>query len=160
MTTFGYHGRVLHIDLASQTSRVEEPDETFYRLYAGGGLLGVHYLLKQTRPGIDPLGPENLLIFANSVVAGHPAAGLVRFIVCAKSPLTNGIGEARTEGPWAVSLKRSGYDALIVHGASPTPVGLMIDDGQVSFLDASQVWGKNIGWNLTCHRRSMLTETC
>lgn len=145
MLRYGYHGRILHVDLTHRTTRVEEPDEQFYRLYAGGALLGTYYLLRETPPGIDPLGPENLLIFANSVIAGYPAAGLVRYIVSAKSPLTNGIGEARTEGPWAVSLKRSGYDALIFHGASATPVGFMIDDGQISFFDADDVWGSTVG---------------
>lgn len=59
----GYHGKVLHVDLGSRSCRVDEPDEIFYRLYAGGGLLATHFLLKETHPGIDPLGPDNLLIF-------------------------------------------------------------------------------------------------
>ena len=158
MTRFGYHGRILHVDLAARTTSIEEPDEPderFYRLYAGGGLLGTYYLLKHTTPGIDPLGPENLLILANSVIAGYPAAGLVRYIVCAKSPLTNGVGEARTEGPWASSLKRSGYDALIFHEASSEPVGLMIDNGDVSFFDASPAWGETVGGTNASVRASM-----
>ena len=141
----GYHGKVLHVYLNSRSTQVEQPGENFYRIYTGGGLLGAYYLLKQTAPGIDPLGPENLLIFANSVIAGYPAAGLVRYIVCAKSPLTNGMGETRSEGPFAVALKKSGYDAIIVHGAAETPIGLMIDNGVITFFDAAHVWGKNIG---------------
>lgn len=143
--TYGYHGKILHVDLGNRSIRVETPDEIFYRLYAGGGLLGTYYLLKETAPGIDPLSPENLLIFCNSVVAGYPAAGLVRYVVSAKSPLTNGIGETRCEGRWAVSLKKSGYDAIILHGAAETPTGLMIDNGQVSFFDANDCWGKTVG---------------
>jgi aldehyde:ferredoxin oxidoreductase len=141
----GYHGRILHVDMNSRTTRVEKPDESFYRIYAGGGLLGVYYLLKQTVPGIDPLGPNNLLMFASSVVAGYPAAGLVRYVVSAKSPLTHGIGETRTEGPWAIALKRSGYDALILSGIADRPTGLLIDDSQVSFFDAADEWGKTVG---------------
>lgn len=145
MTPFGYHGRILHIDLTHRTQRIEVPDESFYRIYAGGALLGVYYLLKETRPGIDALGPENRLVFANSIVAGHPGAGLVRYVVSAKSPLTNGIGETRTEGRWAVSLKKSGYDALIISGTAERPTGLMIDDGSVSFFDADEEWGMTVG---------------
>lgn len=141
----GYHGKILHIELGSRSIRIEEPDEIFYRLYVGGGLLGTYYLLKETRPGIDPLSPDNLLIFTNSVIAGYPAAGLVRYIVTAKSPLTNGIGETRCEGSWAVSLKKSGYDAIIVHGAAEEPVGLMIDSGVVSFFEAGDLWGETVG---------------
>lgn len=142
---YGYHGKILHIDLTQRTSRVEEPDELFYRIYAGGGLLGTWYLLKETPPGIDALGPENLLIFSNSVIAGYPAAGLVRYIVSGKSPLTGGIGETRCEGRFAVSLKKSGYDAVIVHGAADTPCGILIDDGQVSIFQADDLWGKTVG---------------
>jgi aldehyde:ferredoxin oxidoreductase len=142
---YGYHGRVLHVDLNNRSTRIEEPDEIFYRLYVGGGLLGAYYLLKETQPGIDPLNPDNLLIFSNSVIAGYPAAGLVRYIVTAKSPLTNGIGETRCEGRWAVSLKSSGYDAIIVHGGAESPAGLMIDAGQVSFFEADDLWGKTVG---------------
>ena len=141
----GYHGKVLHVDLTNLSTRIEGPDELFYRIYAGGGLLGTYYLLTETQPGIDPLSPDNPLIFSNSVIAGYPAAGLVRYIVTAKSPLTNGIGETRCEGSWAVSLKKSGYDAIIVHGAAETPTGIMIDDGAVSFFEAAGLWGKTVG---------------
>lgn len=141
----GYHGKILHVDLGTGTTRVDEPDALFYRVYAGGGLLGVYYLLKETVPGVDPLSPENLLIFSNSVVAGYPAAGLVRYTVSAKSPLTNGVGETRCEGSWAVSLKKSGFDALVLRGAAETPAGLLIDGGIVSVFDATALWGKTVG---------------
>jgi aldehyde:ferredoxin oxidoreductase len=118
---YGYHGIILHVDLGNRTFCIEEPDEIFCRLYAGGGLLGAYYLLKETRPGIDPLSPDNLLIFSNSVIAGYPAAGLVRYIVTAKSPLTNGVGETRCEGIWTVSLKKSGFDAIIFMEQRKTP---------------------------------------
>ncbi|MHB9032976.1 MAG: aldehyde ferredoxin oxidoreductase family protein [Anaerolineae bacterium] len=142
---YGYHGKILHIDLTSRTTRVETPDERFYRLYAGGGLLGAYYLLHETAPGSDPLGPGNLLIFANSVMAGHPAAGLVRYIVSGKSPLTGGIGEARCEGRWAVSLKKSGYDAVILHGAADAPCGILVEDGAATIFDAADLWGASVG---------------
>ena len=145
MTQQGYHGRILHIDLTDLTTHVEHPSETFYRIYAGGGLLGVYYLLRETPAGIDPLGPDNLLIFANSVVAGHPGAGLVRYIVSAKSPLTGGVGETRSEGRWAVSLKKSGFDALIITGAAAKSTGLLIDEGKISFFDAADICGATVG---------------
>lgn len=113
MARYGYHGRILRIDLTARTTQIEEPGDTFYRLYAGGGLLGAYYLLTETPPGLDAFDPANRLIFTSSVVAGFPAAGLPRFTVCAKSPLTGGIGETRCEGPWGIALKQSGFDALI-----------------------------------------------
>jgi aldehyde:ferredoxin oxidoreductase len=84
--------------LDDRSTYVEETDDNFYRTCAGSGLLGTFYLLKQTPTGIDPLSPKNLLIFSNSVIAGYQAAGLGRYIVTSKSPLTNGVGETRCEG--------------------------------------------------------------
>lgn len=145
MPKYGYHGKILHVDLTRQTTRIEEPDDNFYRLYGGGGLLATTYLLKETPSGIDPLSPDNLLIFASSVLCGYPAAGLPYYTVSAKSPLTGGIGETRAEGAWGVALKKSGYDAIVVHGAADAPVGLLIADGAVSFFDAGDLWGRNVG---------------
>ncbi len=142
---YGYHGAVLHVDLHTGTTHVEHPDDNFYRIYAGGALMGTYYLLKHTAAGIDPLSPANVLVFNNSVVAGYPAAGLVRYVVTTKSPLTDGIGETRAEGRFAVSLKHSGYDAIVIHGAASTPTGIMIDHGAVSLFDASTEWGSTVG---------------
>jgi aldehyde:ferredoxin oxidoreductase len=55
------------------------------------------------------------------------------------------MGETRCEGPFAVALKKSGYDAVILRGAAEAPTGLLIDNGEVSFFDASEVWGRNVG---------------
>jgi len=142
---YGYHGAVLHVDLSTGTTRVEHPDEKVYRIYAGGALMGTYYLLKHTPAHIDPLSPANVLVFNNSVVAGYPAAGLVRYCVTTKSPLTNGIGETRAEGRFAVSLKQSGYDAIVIHGAAAHATGILIDNGTVSLFDASAEWGSTVG---------------
>ena len=141
MSRYGFHGRLLHVDLGHETSWVEEPPDLQYRITGGAGVLAARLLLEGTPPGIDPLGPENLLIFANSAVSGYPLAGLVRHVVCAKSPLTGGIGETRVEGPWGIALKRTGYDALVFHGAADRPTGLLIEEGAVTFFDAAAQWG-------------------
>jgi aldehyde:ferredoxin oxidoreductase len=141
MTAFGYHGKVLHIDLTSRASWIEQPGEDFWRIYGGGGLLATYFLLEGCPPGCDPLGAENLLILTSSVVAGHPYAGLARFTAAAKSPLTDGIGEARAEGPYGRALKGSGADCLIFHGQSDQPVTILVENGQVSFHPADDLWG-------------------
>ena len=145
MSRYGFHGRLLHLDLGTETSWIEEPPELQYRITGGAGALAARLLLERTAPGIDALGPENLLIFANSAVSGYPLAGLVRHVVCAKSPLTGGIGEARVEGPWGIALKRTSYDALVFHGAAERPTGLLIDDGAVTLFDATAQWGLTTG---------------
>ncbi len=102
----GYHGKILHVDLTSRSTWTEVPDDNFWRIYGGGGLLATALLLRDTAAGLDALAPANLLIFASSVVAGHPYAGLARFTVAAKSPLTGGIGETRGEGPFGQASRR------------------------------------------------------
>ncbi len=141
----GHRGRLLWIDLARQSSRWEERDDIFWRQSIGGGLLATRLLMENTPAGIDPLGPGNLLIFASSVMAGHEAAGLPRFTVAAKSPLTLGIGETRCEGPWGVALKRCGADAIIFSGQAEKPVVVFIEDERVEWVDAAPLWGMTVG---------------
>ncbi|MGC9349279.1 MAG: aldehyde ferredoxin oxidoreductase family protein [Anaerolineae bacterium] len=143
--TFGYTGKILWIDLTTQTSHLEPRDAGFWRRYVGGGLAATALLLEETPPGIDPLGPDNLLIFASSVVAGHDGAGLARFTTCAKSPLTGGIGETRTEGPWGGALKGCGADILVFTGRSEEPVTVEVADGAATFHNAKALWGKTVG---------------
>jgi aldehyde:ferredoxin oxidoreductase len=142
MTTFGYHGKILHIDLTQQTSRIEQPDETFWRIYAGGGLLAAYYLYHNTPPGIDAFDPQNLLIFTTSVMAGLPYAGLARFTTAAKSPLTGGFGETRTEGPFGMAIKNTGVDAIIFQGTAEEPLVVKIENGLVHFLPGEEFWGQ------------------
>ena len=142
-TPFGYNGKILHVDLTLGTFREESLSDEIYRLYVGGGLLGTYLLLRDTKPGIDPLGSDNLLIFISSVIAGLEGVGLARFSVVTKSPLSGGIGETRCEGPWGSALKASGYDALVVRGQSALPVYLLIDGGRLSLRPAEGLWGRD-----------------
>jgi len=74
----GYHGKILHVDLTAGKFNVEEPGEDFYRKYLGGSALALHYLLKDMPPGADPLGPENILVLALSVLTGVSISGQSR----------------------------------------------------------------------------------
>jgi len=140
---YGYNQKVAHIDVSTKDSTIEKMDEKWYRTYAGGGLLGTYFLLRDTPPKIDAFDPENLLIFASSVIAGNEAPGLARYSIVTKSPLSQGIGDTQSEGPWARSLKASGFDALIIKGKADTPVYILIEDGEISVLSAEFLWGKD-----------------
>jgi len=138
----GYKGRILRLDLTSGDKVVEEPGEIFYRRHLGGWSLIAHYLLKELKPGIEPLGEENKLIFACGPITGAPIAGSGRNAVGGKSPLTNLFGEADVGGYWGAELKRAGYDAIIVEGRAKKPVFIWIHDDQVEIRDASHLWGR------------------
>jgi aldehyde:ferredoxin oxidoreductase len=129
------------VDLTRGALAADTVDDATWRLYVGGSLLGARILLAETQPGLDALDPDAPLVFASSAVAGHRAAGLPRFAVVGKSPLTGGIGEARAEGPFGVALKAAGLDAIVVRGRSERPVALAIVDGRPALLPASELWG-------------------
>ncbi len=139
---YGFQGKVLVVDLTTGTIDIETPDETIYRRYVGGAALAAYYLLRELKPGVDPLGPENVLVFAGSVINGTPAAGSTRYTVAAKSPLTGGYGEAEAGGWWAPEFKAAGFDAIVCKGRAPRPVYLWIKDGQAELRDAAALWGR------------------
>jgi aldehyde:ferredoxin oxidoreductase len=138
----GFHNKILRVDLTNREISVEEPGEVFFRTYFGGWGLIAYYLLQEVPPGTDPLGPDNLLIFASGVVTGAPCGGSGRHAVGAKSPLNGGFGEADVGGFWGAELKRAGWDAIIFTGQAAEPVYLWIQDDQVEIRDATHLWGK------------------
>ena len=142
MEPFGYNGKILRVDLSNRTITEEAPSRALYRRYVGGGTFALYYLLNELRPGVDPLGPENVLIFSVSVVTGHPAAGFSRFTVAAKSPLTGAFGESEAGGWWGPELKSSGFDAIVIKGQADQPVYLSIQNGKAEIRDARHLWGK------------------
>ncbi len=142
---YGMTGKILRVDLSNQVHSVEEPDEKIYRTYFGGSCLACYYLLKERPAGIDPLDPENLLIFASSPLVGSGIPGANRFSVASISPLTGCYGEAEAGGWWSPELKRAGYDAILMEGRAEYPVYLWIHDGEVQIRDATHIWGKLTG---------------
>ncbi len=139
----GYSGKILRVDLTTGNISVEEPDDLFYRRYLGGWGFVAYFLLKELEPGIDPLGPENKLIFAPGVFTGAEISGSGRSAIGAKSPVTGGFGEADVGGYFGAELARAGWDALIVEGKAEKPAYISIVDGRVEIRDASNVWGKD-----------------
>ena len=141
----GYHGRILHVDLTEGHCWVEELGSDWYRRYGGGGALGGYFLLRDMDPQADALAAGNLLIFSSSVIAGLPVPGASKHSVIAKSPLTGAVGESQSSGPFGAGLKRSGVDALIIHGASPAPVFLLVSNGEVTIHKCQGIWGMETG---------------
>lgn len=96
----GWNGQILRVDLPSGKISVEKPETNFYRRCFGGWGFIAYYLLKELKPGVDPLGPENKLIFATGVITASRVPSSARNSVGAKSPLTGGFGGAETGGFW------------------------------------------------------------
>ena len=139
----GYNGKILRVNLSNNSITTEEIDGTFCRKYLGGAGFVAYYLLKELKSHIDPLGPDNKLVFATGPLTGIKLSGSARHCVGAKSPLSNTIAKAEAGEFWGVELKYAGFDAVIVEGKAEKPVYISIIDGQVAINDASHLWGKN-----------------
>jgi aldehyde:ferredoxin oxidoreductase len=137
--------KLLHIDLTTRQTRSEELSETVTRKYLGGGALAAWLLLREIPPGVDPLGPDNVLVFTTSVINGMSLSGTNRYTAAAKSPLTGAYGESEAGGWWAPELRAAGWDGLVIRGRAEAPVYLWIKDDKVEFRDASAYWGKLSG---------------
>ncbi len=142
---YGYHGKILHVDLTSGAIEIEQPPEEFYRFYLGGSAMATHYVLKHTPAHADQLGPENTLALAVGVVTGTAVSGQSRVTAVAKSPLTDLIGDSQSGGFWPAEFKFAGFDAIVIQGAAAKPVYLWIRNGQAELRDASHLWGKITG---------------
>jgi aldehyde:ferredoxin oxidoreductase len=141
----GYQGKILHVDLTTETLEVEQPDEKFYRKYLGGSAMGAYYLLKHTPPHADPLGPENTLSLMTGVVVGAPVSGQARVVATAKSPETDLVGDAQAGGFWPAELKFAGFDGIVIRGKADRPLYLWIEDGEAELRDAAELWGEFTG---------------
>ncbi len=138
--SFGYHRRILRVNLTDGQITIETPDDVFYRRYLGGAGFVAYYLLKEVPPDTDPLGSENRLIFACGPLTGAPLAGSGRNAIGARSPLTGAMGESEVGGFWGAELKAAGFDAIIVQGQAASPVYLWVHDGQAELRDAAHLW--------------------
>jgi len=139
----GFHNKVLYINLNQRSFEEELVDEEIYRKLLGGKGLATHLLLNSTKAGVDPLSEDNVIIFATGPVTDTRVFGSSRYGVFTKSPLTGIYCESYAGGSVAEAISRTGYDAVIIKGASKKPVWLQISNRGVKFHDASHVWGKD-----------------
>jgi len=137
----GWNGRILRLDLSREKVGSQEFDADFAMKFMGGRGFAAKILWDETKLGIDPLSPENLLIMATGPLTGLPLPSSGKIVVAAKSPLTGGYGDGNL-GSWAaVNLRKAGYDALVITGASRKPSYIAITASDVEIKDAEDYWG-------------------
>jgi aldehyde:ferredoxin oxidoreductase len=140
----GFMGKVLRVNL-TEGSTVEEPlPQEEARALLGGNGLATKYLFDELSPGVDPLGPENKLIYMTGPLTGTISPSSGRFSAVAKSPLTGLWGSSNSGGRFGLDLKRSGYDGVIIEGESTEPVSLIINDGSAELVSAEHLWGLGV----------------
>lgn len=138
----GYAGKLLDIDLSTATIQEKILDEQLARKYLSGLGFNAEILYRELKPGIDPLGPENILVFNVGVMVGTNIPTASRIEASAKSPLTGRFGTTNSGNYWGSELKFAGYDGIIVRGRAEKPTYVLIRDGEVKLLDAGHLWGK------------------
>ena len=143
MKAKGYMGKILRVDLGSGKFDEDELTDKTAENFIGGCGLGAKILYEETEAGTDPLGPDNLLIFAAGPVNGTKAFNSDRFDTVSKSPLTGIFAESNCGGYWGANFKKCGYDALVIRGRADTPVYIFIDDEQVLIKNADHLWGRD-----------------
>jgi len=139
----GCAGKLLWVDLTNKTLKDEPLDEQLVRDFLGGYGLGAKILFDRMAPGVNPMGPDNILGIVSGMLTGTDAVGGSRYVVVGKSPLTGGWGDANSGGDLGPYLKFAGYDGVFFTGASDKPVYLAIKDGKAEIRDAAHLWGKD-----------------
>ncbi|ASJ11361.1 aldehyde ferredoxin oxidoreductase [Thermococcus sp. P6] len=137
----GWWGRILRVDLTSGKIWVQEYPEEVAKNFIGGRGLAAWILWNEAK-NVDPLGPDNKLVFASGPFNGLPTPSGGKMVVAAKSPLTGGYGDGNLGTMATVHLRKAGYDAIVVEGKAKKPVYLYIEDDDVAILSAEGLWGK------------------
>ncbi|PKM81154.1 MAG: aldehyde ferredoxin oxidoreductase [Firmicutes bacterium HGW-Firmicutes-14] len=139
---YGWAGRILRVNLTTKEIITEPLDRGLARAYLGQSGINARLLFDLTGPDVDPLSPDNPLIFGVGPLTGSLAPCSGRFTVTSKSPLTGIFGDSNCGGHWGPELKNAGYDHIVITGKAEHPVYLWINDDRVELRDACHLWGK------------------
>src|SRR4051794_27084228 len=136
-------GKILRVNLTAGTVKSETLNMTWARQYLGSRGLASKYLVEEIDPKVDPLSPDNKIIWATGPLTGTMASTGGRYSVITKGALTGAIACSNSGGYWGAELKMAGWDMIIFEGKAPKPVYLYIENDRAQLLDADWLWGKS-----------------
>lgn len=136
-----YYEKIARINLTTGDISVEPLDMELAHKFIGGRGLGTKMLYDAGVATVDPLSPENQLIYITGPMTGAAAPSTGRYMVVTKSPLTGMIACSNSGGIWGAKLKYAGWDAIIVEGEAPEWAYIVIDDDKIEIRDASDLVG-------------------
>ncbi len=137
-----YAGQILTVDLTARRIGITPLDPAHCRDFVGGASLAARLLYPRLTPDLDPLGPDNPLLFLTGPLTGSSGPAVGRYVVCAKSPLTWLWAESNCGGFVGPEIRFAGYDGVLFTGRASSPVYLWLRDGQAELRDATHLWGK------------------
>ncbi len=141
---YGWHGKLLRVNLTTQTTSIEDIDPQVCRDYIGGRGVAMYYISREVDPTVDPLAPENKLVFAAGPLTATPAPTGNRYMVVTKSPLTGALAHSNSGGDFPTWMKRTGFDLYIFEGKAKEPVYLWVNEDRIEVRSAAHVWGKEV----------------
>jgi aldehyde:ferredoxin oxidoreductase len=143
MQANSYMGKMLWVDLNKGELKVESTPEDDLNRFIGGRGLGIKLLTDLAPQGVDPLAPENPVIFATGPYTGNGVFSAF-FNVTTKAPLTGIALSSHCGGHWGPRLKKAGFDGIVITGASSEPCYLVIEEGRALLKPAGDIWGKGL----------------
>jgi len=139
----GYTGRTAWVDLTNKKVEIQSTDTELARLFLGATGFGIKLLYDHVKPGTDPLGPDNILVFAPGPLTGTDSPCSSRMAATTRSPLTGAVGMSTSGGHFPAEMKFAGFDIIVITGEAQEPTYLVCHDGEVSFRSAKKLWGSN-----------------
>jgi aldehyde:ferredoxin oxidoreductase len=140
---YGFHGRLLHIDLTTRKYSCRDLEEPRLQAFLGGIGLGTSLLYDFAPPGVEPFSPDNPLILTSAPLVGTGLTTTAKFAVVTKSPLTGLIADSLSSSFFALELKYTGLDALVITGQASSPVYISISDQEIEIRAGEHLWGKS-----------------
>ncbi|MEM1247165.1 MAG: aldehyde ferredoxin oxidoreductase family protein [Acidobacteriota bacterium] len=141
---YGMHGKVLIVDLSTKSTSAEEIPADVYRKFLGGYGIGAYLMHHHFPTGTDALAPEACFAIVSGLLTGVKTPFSGRIQIVGKSPLTNTWADSNSGGSVASHIRNSGYDALVVKGRAEEPTLLIVQNGEVRFEPAGDLWGQEI----------------
>jgi aldehyde:ferredoxin oxidoreductase len=138
---YGFYGRCIKVNLSKRTFAIESIGDDLLAQYLGGKGLGAYLLMELNPIGVDPLSPENTLLFLNGPVGGSMIWGSCRYGVYAKSPQTGLFAESYAGGRTPDAIDATGFDAVIIQGRALEPSVLVVHPEGADFHSAGDIWG-------------------
>ena len=158
--SYGWTGKILRVNLTDKTVSVSPTDP--YKEYLGGMGIANKIMYDEVPAGTDPLSPENKIVFAVGplTATGVPLAGRTTIASLSTYTTDHQVVDAHTGGMIGAAIKKTGWDAIVIEGASDEPVYLKIDDDDVEIKPADQVWGQGTRATTEALSRKEGTDFC
>ena len=146
------------IDLTTRAFEIKEIPLELRKKYLGGRGIDAYFLYKLIKPGIDPLGPDNVLLVSAGLLTGTTAPASSRTNIGAKSPLTGLLGSANMGGFFSAELRYAGFDHLIIQGKAEKLSYLWITNDSIEIRDAAHLKGADANETQTLIREELDDE--